>query len=241
MIDKRQYPLFFLQDVKKLFQDLREVTIKNNDVLEVIKNEETEIIIKDIAKDSKFEFTVFNPQIDVNKVKYTIQFNPTNSQQLGTHKTTTTPEEVIRLLNHWIGLIKEYNSIDLTPEERILNEYEREFYDDFEIIDEDADFKPYNLETQIKIHNFLLNAINILKEDEKENLQLIREAVNIKNDLPNLTKKSTVKRLSKLFALLRQKSLPLLKKVYQEAEKELFKRAIGGGWDYVGKLIDLIP
>ncbi|MCX2741705.1 hypothetical protein [Pontibacter anaerobius] len=241
MIDKRKYPLFFLQDVKKLFQDVRKVTIKNDDVLEVIKNEETEIIIRDIAKDSDFEFAVFNPQKDVNKITYTVQFNPTNSQKLDIYKTNTTAEEVIKLLNHWIGLIREYNSIDLTPEERILDEYEKEFYDDFEIVDEDADIKPYNLETQIKIHNFLLNTINILKENEKENLLLIKEADSIKNDLPNLTKRSTVKKLSKLFAQLRQKSLPLLKKVYQEAEKELFKRAIGGGFDYVGKLIDLIP
>lgn len=244
MINKKSYPLFFLKDVKLLFQQVRQVAEENNDILEITKNEPMEIIIKDSAKDSDFEFTVFNPQRDVNKVKYTIQFNPTNSQKLDIHKNTTTPEEVVRLLNHWIGLIKEYNLIDLTPEERILNKYEDEFYDsfetyeEFEIIDEGADVDPYDLRTQLKIDTFLSNAIHILKQDEEENKLLIEEAIELKNDLPRLTKKGTVKKLSKLFAKVRQKSLTLLKEFIEEAKKELFKRMIDGSFESLGKYID---
>lgn len=240
MINKKSHPLFFLNEVKLLFQQIRKIAEENNDILEITKNEATEILIIDAAKDSNFEFHVFNPQILVQKVNFTIQFNPINSQKLDTHKNTTSAQYVIENLKHWIKLIREYNAIDLTPEERILNEYEKEFYDEFEIVDEDADVAPYDLDRQIKIHNFLLHAIEILKKDEGENKLLISEAIELKTDLPKLTKRSTVKRLSKFFAKVRQKSLPLLKELFVEARKELFKRMISGGFDNVGKYIDLI-
>ncbi|WP_157593187.1 hypothetical protein [Rufibacter tibetensis] len=240
MINKKEYPLFFLRDVKSLMQQTREFVKVNDDVLVITKNEEFEITIKDSAKDSNFEFSIFKPYILENRVNYTVQFNPINHLRLDIHKVNTTSEFVIDHLKKWTRIIKEYNLIDLSPEEKILSEYEREFYDEFEIVDEDADVLPYNLETQVKIHAFLLHAVNVLRKDEEENSALIIEASDLQNDLPNLTKKNTVKRLSKFFAKVRQKSLPLLKEILVEGKKEIFKRMISSGFDNVVSLIDLI-
>ncbi|WP_430907511.1 hypothetical protein [Maribacter sp. 2-571] len=209
--------------------------------MELTKNEPFELEIEDKSKYSDFKFSVSNPtQNSSNKIIFEAEFNPTNSASLASRKVPTEENSIVTLLEQWTNLIKAYNKTELSAEESILNEYEQEFYANFEILDEDADTKPYELEKQVIIHNYFVNVIHILKQNEEENADLIKEAEEIKKEIPSMTKRTTVKRISGFFAKVRKKSLPLLKEVLELGRKEVFKRGIKFLLDNFGDWITMI-
>ncbi|MHB0756971.1 hypothetical protein [Polaribacter sp. M15] len=241
MINKKKHTLVLLQTVERLFKRIRTFVEVNNDILELTKNEPFELVIEDKSKYSDFKFSVSNPsQNSSNKIIFQAEYNPTNGTSLDSRKVGTEENSIVTLLEQWTNLIKAYNKTELSAEESILNEYEQEFYANFEILDEDADTKPYELEKQVIIHNYFVNVIHILKQNEKENADLIKEAEEIKEDIPSMTKRTTVKRISGFFAKVRKKSLPLLKEVLELGRKEVFKRGIKFLLDNFGDWITMI-
>mgnify|MGYP003498109603 CR=1 FL=1 len=72
------------------------------------------------------------------------------------------------------------------------------------------------------------------------NDKLIKEAEEIKDSIPKMTKKTTVKKISRFFANVRKKSLPLLKEVLELGRKEIFKRGIKFVLNNIGDWIALI-
>ena len=241
MINKKKHTLILLQTVERLFKRIRTFVEVNNDILELTKNEPFELVIEDKSKYSDFKFSVSNPkQNNNNKIILEAEFNPTNSASLASRKVSTEENSIVTLLEQWTNLIKAYNKTELSAEESILNEYEQEFYANFEILDEDADTKPYELEKQVIIHTYFVNVIHLLKQNEEENAELIKEAEEIKENIPSMTKRTTVKRISGFFAKVRKKSLPLLKEVLELGRKEVFKRGIKFLLDNFGDWITMI-
>ncbi len=241
MINKKKYTLVLLQTVERLFKRVRTFVEVNNNILDLTINEPFELVIEDKSKYSDFEFSISNPvQNTNNKIVFQTEFNPTNSVTLTSKKASAEENTVVTLLEQWTNLIKAYNKTELTANESILNEYEQEFYANFEILDEDADTKPYELEKQVIIHQYFVNVIHLLRKDEKGNSDLIKEAEEIKESIPSMTKRTTVKRISGFFAKVRKKSLPLLKEVLELGRKEVFKRGIKFLLDNFGDWITMI-
>lgn len=238
MINKKEYPLILLQNIEKLFQEVRKIADSNNDIIRIAINDELKISLEDKTEYSNFSFTISQPKYEKSKVEYHIEYNPKNSTSLDSLKAFTDHRTVLNNLNIWLNLLRGYDRINLTPEEKILNEYEKEFYDEFEIIDEDADIKPFDLNRQLIIHNFLSHTIEILDRDNGDYSELKEEAKELKENIPRLTKKTTIKKLSRLLAKIRQKSLPLLKEILDVAKKELYKKAVSGGFKMIGHFID---
>ncbi|MBC8755506.1 hypothetical protein H2O64_12585 [Kordia sp. YSTF-M3] len=69
---------------------------------------------------------------------------------------------------------------------------------------------------------------------------MIKEAELIKSEIPNMTKKVTVRRISGFFANVRKKSLPLLKQILELGKKEVFKKGINFLLDGMSDLITMI-
>ncbi|WP_321371986.1 hypothetical protein [uncultured Draconibacterium sp.] len=241
MINKKDYSLLLLQTVERLFNRIRKFVAENSDILEFTKDEDFMLLIEDKSKSSNFKFLVSNPhQNPQNKILFNAEYNPQNSSSIASRKTTVEDKSVISYLEQWTNLIRQYNKISLTTEQSIINEYEKEFYDNFEIVDEDADTHPYELSKQVMISNYFAHVIKVLEAHEDENAELIKEAEEIRESIPKMTKKTTIKRISRFFAKVRNKSLPLLKEILELGKKELFKRAITAGFDMIGDLTNLI-
>jgi hypothetical protein len=241
MTNKKQYSLLFVQTVERLNNSVRQFVEKNSDILELTSVNSMVLLIKDKSKISDFQFLIHSPHQDNrNKILFKADYNPTNSAVVATKKTITEEKSILTILEQWINLIRSYNKASWTPEENILNEYEREFYDNFEILDEDADINPYELDKQIIIHNYFVNVIKVLKVNEEDNAELIKEAEEIKDNIPKMTKKATIKKISRFFANVRKKSLPLLKEVLELGRKEVFKRGIKFVLDNIGDWVALI-
>ncbi len=241
MINKKEYSLLLIQTVGRLFTKTRKFVDENEDILELTKDNPPQLLIEDKSKSSPFKFSIFNPYQDSNnKILFNIEFNPKSNISITARKVAADEKVVFTYLEQWTKLIRQYNEISLTPEENILKEYEKEFYDSFEIIDDDADTHPYEIEKQVMIHNYFVKVIEVLEIDNKGNTELIEEARQIKEDIPNMTKRTTIKRISSFFAKVRKKGLPLLKEVLELGKKEFFKRAITNGLDMISEITALL-
>ena len=240
-MNKKEYTLILLQSVQSLFSDVRKFVDENSDILILAIQEPLELLIEDKSNLSTFKFSISNPQqSSQNKIIFDTEFNPQNGVSLVAKKAVVEAKTALTLLNNWTNLIRQYNEISLTQEDRILKEYENEFYCNFEILDEDADSTPYNLEKQIMLSNYFTNVIKVLKYNETENEELIKEAELIKDNIPEMTKKETLKSISRFFAKVRKKSLPLIKEILEIGKKELFKKAITAGFDMIENVASLL-
>lgn len=240
MINKKKYPLILLKSIEKMHQDVRKIVDENNELISYINKSEFEINLRDKADNSDFTFSITKPKYEKGKVEFYVTYNPRNGQSLDAYRFYSELKNVLNHLNIWINLLKEYENVNISPEEKILNEYEKEFYADFEILDDDADVNPFDLKRQLILHKFLDHTIEILEKDDNDNEDLIQDTKELRENLPRLTKKETVKKISRLFAKIRQKSLVLLKEILDVAKKEIYKKAISGGFKMIGEFIDLM-
>lgn len=238
MTNKKDYSLLLVNATSNVNEVVSKLVEENNDILNLEFINPLKLIIKD--KYSKFTYTLFDPiQNNDNKIIYKLLKTPKNYHSEKPHQTYVESKNVSANLSIWIGLIRNYNSIKWTPEEKKLHEYEQEFYDDFEIIDEDADFTYYDLDKQVVINNYFVNVIKLLKENESKYIELIKEAEEIKEEIPKMTKKTTVKRISRFLAKVRVVSLSLLKQIFEIGKKEIFERGVILVLDNMKNLYDL--
>ncbi|KJF44049.1 hypothetical protein [Draconibacterium sediminis] len=232
MVNKKQLPLKLCRDIEEIYSDIRKVAVAKQNIIVIEKEEDLHIKIIDNDPNSDFFLSILNPKFNRKSI-FEMKWKPMNSISLDTHTTKVDKENVIKYFVTWIDTIEAYNSVYLSPDEKILKQYETEFFDSFEIIDEDADYNSFDFERQLIIQKFLESTLKILEEHPSDT-KLIEEEVNdLKKNIPNLTKKVIVRRISKILALARKHSLNMCKAIYIEVKKQLISRAVTGGLDFI--------
>lgn len=92
-------------------------------------------------------------------------------------------------------------------------------------MDDDADVVPFDLPRQILIDNYLDEVIIRLVSYEEENDENLEElkavAVELKSTLTQSTKNQVVRKLSVLWAMAREKGIPIFKEIFVELAKEV--------------------
>lgn len=241
-IDKKAVPLNTLKDIKNLMDELHKICRQHSDSIQEIETNEFLFEAKDIDPSSTFFFKVINGQkTKDHRIFFQYEFAPFSSVGIEKVATVSERKNVVLSFNNWVSLLNEYNAFTLTNDDEFQKKYEEEFDDLFDIVDEDAEVNPFDLERQIFIYKYLQAIISKLEISNKiEYTPLIEDAKSLQADLPNQTKKTTVKRLSKLFAKIRKAGIKLLLDFYDVGKKELLKRAFNGGLHEMGHLLDNI-
>jgi len=237
MINKKKLPLKLAVDIRDLYDKVRSYANAKNDLITIKEDKELKLLLIDNDFQSDFYFTLSNPSFPGEKSYFDIVYTPANTTSLKPYNTVTNPDGVMASLKAWTDLIEKYNTINLTPNELLINQYEDEFFAGFEIIDDDAEFSSFDFPRQLIILNFLKRTVEILDEETMDNSEIIKEVNELKDNIQNLTKKVIVRKLSRIFAIVRKKSLELCKKILIEAGKEIFKKAISVGVESVYTLI----
>ena len=246
MVDKpfnrKEYPYLLLERTVSLFNEVRKYVQDNNDILKVTQRNEFDILVEDTSYVSNFTFQIQNPELAKNSldISYEFHYNPYNGVNLNSFSGKGIPKLILERLKGWTKLIRKYNEIQLTPEDSILQEYEEEFYTHFEIVEDDADFKPFNLEQQILIDKVYDAVIVTLEEDPETNQDLIIEAKEIKDVISTSTKKEIVSRSSKLYAKIRRFTVPVLKKFASKLNEEMIERGVDILVNKLGDLMNLL-
>lgn len=146
----------------------------NADIVQIDADEEFSISISDKERPD-FYFTVGQPSLTTDlRTFFKFSFFPLSESIYSLAEYNNEKSHVISNLAHWLNIIAEYNSINLSPEDELTIYYSDEFYDEFELVEDDASTKPFDHARQLLLYNLLLTLETALvKHSNEENISEI--------------------------------------------------------------------
>lgn len=123
--------------------------------------------------------------------------------------------------------------------EPFLNDYTEEFFAEFEFVDEDDDASTYDSQKQIALYNALEQLeLSLRNMAPNETItEILNETESLKENIQNLSKGATKKRVAKIFAKIKKGGIKLLKDIADVGYKEIIKAALHGGVENIGNLL----
>ena len=238
----KDYPLDVAEALQGFLRILRKEASKHTDVIRIVAQSNSILLLKDL--DSDFYFEVKN--VDLNndndltktivtsvvtlltkqKALFNVAYKPISG---GTHRFTgiLTGEQLLDSLKNWVATIKKYNSLTFSEDDSINAAYEEEFYSEFDIVDEDADIKPFSFEQQKALNGFVNKLVENLeaKKDDYPVQDIIEDVKAIKKDLPISTKKKIIKSFAKAFAKMKKLGVEAFEDLVKDGMKDVMKEA----------------
>lgn len=153
-LNKKEYSYKHAKDIETLIQRVKSVQEMNSDIINISYPDSTSILLIDIDVKSKCNFHISQPNGNGNEAHFIVQFYPASETELKAFKSNPNSDGVITFLNTWLGIIRKYNAVSFTEEEYFQQRYEQEFFDLFEIVDEDSEIAPFDLPRQLLLDNF---------------------------------------------------------------------------------------
>ena len=224
---KRRIPLAVLEILEPFLT-------KTSELVE-FGDTENEQLLKFVDKDpnSDFYFIIEKSKFESGKLVVLLTQAPKNRDVIDKYTFWTHGTHLETQFNEWLTIVERYTTIKSTFDDPILKQYEEEFFTDFEIIDNDANFKSFDFNQQLFLEDYLDKVIISLEtQTDKENEDQLNEITNDINDLKKkltvTTKKATIEKLVKIWAKIRKVGLPLIKEAYVQVRNELIKQLIQG-------------
>lgn len=174
-------------------------------------------------------------------VDYIYIWKPESSLKAAASAETGNLAEVIAKFQIWAELVAQYNTIHLSRKDRFTAESAQQFYDDFELVDEDATTAPFDNEKQVlvyKLLEFIKDTVERVEDGNQEESNLIVQQIeSLQKILPSITKAAVIKELSKVYARVKAYSMKAFVAVYDVAKKELIKHYLYESMDSVSDFI----
>lgn len=195
------------------------------------------LLLKDKDPESDFRFSIKPSETKQGTPYYLVSMKPKDLNVLKTFSGEYPLESIVSLLDKWLDIIEKFNNVHTIFDDPIVQKSQEKFEEEYLILDEDANFYPFDLGQQIYIDNYLTTVISkvlALKEgksdSQKQELDLIsEEAESIKHIITKESKNAIVKRLSRLWALAHKAGLPVLKEVFTNFLSDLASKLLLGG------------
>lgn len=220
-MNKKDYPLVILQ---QLFELKRKYPSESK----IVKADNSLLRFEDKDALSNFYFQINSFGKNNQGFYYSVSYKPASANELEKADRNLSHPDLLKRIDNWSETIQKFNKTDYFASDPLIDSYAKEYFDEYRIIEEDADIKPFDLRRQIIIDSYLNESIKYLESYEKEIPDIdLSEPIEIATELKNtqfeLTKNQVIKRLSIFWAVTRKKGLPILKQVFFELAKELMK------------------
>lgn len=236
LTNKKELPLAVLKEIEYIRIKARAIAKQNEGF---IKYEESNAFIfqfTDVDLTSSLFFTVSETKIErgSNRLTHYLTFFPKNRFEMIVYTSWYDSESLFQIVNTWLVNVKEYSQIHLSEQEQIDANSEKEIYDllllDF--VDSDAETSAFDLKQQLFLDNALSNVEATLTSNKEEYsvTDIIGEVNELRNAIPNETKKTIGKRLSKILVATKKHSISLFKEVLKEFLKDAAKWGIESGF-----------
>ncbi len=237
-MDVRKYPLVILTNWRNLLIEIRGIVNSNeNHIHKTIDDGET-IEVRD--RTSRFYFRVFDPQFDNRKnVLFQVSYAPGSSVETKPDSAIWVLESVRSNLGIWLTRIKQYDDMVLLPEDEFLKQQETKIFHEFEldILDEDADVTVYDIPRQLFFYRYLEFVEAKLDGLEDPGAKaVLAEIASLKDSLPRISKRRTIKWLSKIIALSHKRGIKFLQEVWDVGRKEIIKAGLKGAYNNLDDL-----
>jgi len=228
-MSKRKFPLIILNQLNHLKENYPSESKRVKAVNSLLRFE-------DKNEDSDFYFEINSYAYYVTSgFQYSVTYKPTNENNLDQNNARLNFEKLDSTFKNWGNVLRLFNETEYFDDDPTVTHYTKEFYDEYQLIEEDANINPFDLRRQILIDNYLANSVKYLQNYEEINhidlTEEKNEAIELRKSLTTLTKNEVILRLSKFWALSRKKGLPILKEIFFELAKEIIneigKKMIG--------------
>lgn len=194
----------------------------------VHRTETASLHLTDADPESDFYFIVRLPNADGN---YPIESKPFSWENTQERQETIVPNSVSIVLNAWLDVLKQFDQLVTIYDDPILRSYEAEFAAQFQVADEDADHKPFDMHRQLLLVQYIdwmIKRIEARKEaasyEKAAQLdQIVADCQTLREDLPGLTQNQTISRLTKAWAKVRKYGIDFMKEIFTEYKKEAIK------------------
>jgi hypothetical protein len=241
MIEKKNYPITVLEDISNLLKYFYAIENKYSDNLKMLFNE-THLIEISAKNNSGYRFIVSTPNQGVEKKPY---FNVTKFPK----NVTTNEVSVFSVLasvvskhfDTWISILKRYESINITKEDFVSKEEEKQFYNEFELTDDEDDIKTLPIESQFKVYRLLEELQTKLESKSDLNPEvkdIIQDAEELKNDIRHLPQRNVAKRVAKIQVKIKKIGIKFFLDVVDVAYKESIKFALRGGIEGIHQILN---
>jgi len=244
ILNPKDYIYTVAKDIQEIIYSLKNFQSNYSDTIQSIETKDYLFYFHDKShKDFNFLIGVPDKKSKGTPTNFPIQFTPVSRESKGVVTGEVDKDKIFKNLLSWISIIEDYNSVNFNQEEDFLKIYEEEIFSDFEIIDEDAEIKPFDINQQIILYKFLEATVTHLEKEYPNNdivQEIIEDANSLKNEIPLLTKRIASKRFSKVLAKIRKFNPITFKDVYEVAKKEVIKYLLLKGVDILPKLVNSI-
>ncbi|MGV7106103.1 hypothetical protein [Flavobacterium sp. U410] len=233
MRKKKDLPLVILKALEPY------VNLKG-DKFEVVEPKESLLKVIDKDSESQFHFTIHKYQRNTSNGKFQFLMTrmPKDNNDNGNMQSWLEIDSLKSQFEYWLKLLDEYESVNSFFDDPIIISFSKEFYEEFEIIEEDAETNPLNTKQILLLDNYLetidKKLLEFKTEHNSQDIEEIKEDILIlRENLTNKSKKWVVKRLTSIWAKIAKQGTKFIKEFLSESKKELIKQGVKGLIEYV--------
>jgi hypothetical protein len=182
-------------------------------------------------------------QVKKNNI-YKVYYRPASLRRIDGESQAVAFDQIKELFERWIDNVRKMHEATQEYYDPFKRFYDEQFAEYFTNDDPDGNHNPYEIERQEVLYYFLTYAeTTIVKsteigEDDKRDL--LKDASQLKQDIPNLTKKRFVSALSKFAQKTKKFSNKLFHDVFDVLKKELIKKVLYEGAEQIPSVIQRI-
>lgn len=219
-MDKNKIPLVIL----RIYGEIGKVI--NHNIVHFV-NDAQGMYIADNDPNTNFYFKVSYSQ------SYLVEKAPASAQNTGSGKNNyNQAPNVIESFKNWQNIIRDYQEI---PRTLHIKDLEESYYDEFianiELLDDDAQTAPFDLAKQRVLTEYChITRERLLQEKTDENAQeidaIVADVNHLENDITQLTKAETTKRVFRIWAKARKIGFGLFKAIAEGLLTDLAKEEI---------------
>lgn len=229
---KKRIPLTILTEVS-------EILASNLEYIKLLDAPEFMLSIVDSDQASEFYFRV--KQSSSGDVLLYIRPCDTNvaAAWSGGIKVPLVP----RYLRNWIEHIKLYNEMNTIFDDPIQKKYEEDYFNEFSVIDDDAEYAPFDIPKQFIIANHIQAVKTFLVENQADfkNDELVQkltiECEKLIEELPHTTKNTVVMRMASIWASISKSGMSLMKKFLTEFGTSITKQIATSSAETLGEFV----
>jgi hypothetical protein len=240
MITKKDMPLDLLKTIEPIAQ-------ANLDLIQFEREDNTYYCFVESDSNSKNFFRIFvdgSKRIgNYDRTKYAFEFKPANTSSAKQTISQNSINDLGGQFQNWINLIRDIHETPSVHDDNFVKQYAEFYYNEFKIVDEDADTSPFDPNQQDLVEVYLLSlstAIENLgdKLADTSKKELLSDIKLIQQNLETTTKSQVMKGITKVFGKLYKTSKSLAKEIVTEAKKQLIKKLIELGIEYGPKILE---
>lgn len=229
---KKQVPLQVLKELEPFVKG-------EYDFVRIRKKKDILLSLVDKDIQSDFFFEIIKYEVQSSKLIVTISRKPKNELSNEEFTERLSIEHLKVRFEAWLKIIDSYEKVDNYFDDPILKAYQDEFFENFKMLDDDAEIKPFEIKQQFAIEEHLNAIIDVIsKETESdETIEILDNSNDLKRDLGKLTKLETFTKMCQVWGQVRKYSLQTLKVIMTKGSGKLIELSVSKGFDF---LVDVV-